>query len=230
MRPRVPKYDPQLVPILVPSLDTPAIDEKFLNESALRDRFTNHVEWVPELTDESRLSIGYLDTYEKRIAGVLVPLLNIDEQIHVLLTKRAAHLNDHAGQISFPGGRKEDFDSDIQITALREAKEEIGLNPSNVEVLGSLPDYHTITGYQVTPVVGMVSQLKDFSPDTNEVDEIFMVPLAFLMNPANHQIRQRTTEDGSRTFYAMPYENRFIWGATAGMLRNLYHFLRAPQQ
>jgi hypothetical protein len=74
-----------------------------------------------------------------------------------------------------------------------------------------------------------VSQLKDFSPDTNEVDEIFMVPLAFLMNPANHQIRQRTTEDGSRTFYAMPYANHFIWGATAGMLRNLYHFLRAPQ-
>ncbi|SMC33551.1 CoA pyrophosphatase [Polynucleobacter kasalickyi] len=230
MRPRVPKYDPQLVPILVPSLDTPAIDEKFLNESALRQRFTKHFEWAPELTDESRMSIAYLDTYEKRIAGVLVPLVNMNDEIHVLLTQRAAHLNDHAGQISFPGGRKEDADLDIQVTALREAHEEIGLHPTHVEILGALPDYHTITGYQVTPVVGIVKQASTFASDTNEVDEIFMVPLAFLMNPANHQIRQRTTEEGSRTFYAMPYENRFIWGATAGMLRNLYHFLRAAHQ
>jgi 8-oxo-dGTP pyrophosphatase MutT (NUDIX family) len=229
MRPRVPKYDPQLVPILVPSLDTPAINENSLNELALRKRFTTSMDWTPELTDESRMSIAYLDTYEKRIAGVLVPLLNMNDEIHVLLTQRAAHLNDHAGQISFPGGRKEETDIDIQGTALREAYEEVGLHPSCVEILGSLPDYHTITGYQVTPVVGIISELGSFAPDTNEVDEIFMVPLAFLMNPANHQIRQRTTEEGSRTFYAMPYENRFIWGATAGMLRNLYHFLRASQ-
>jgi 8-oxo-dGTP pyrophosphatase MutT (NUDIX family) len=229
MRPRVPKYDPQLVPILVPALDAPAVDPKFLNEKSLRHRFTNPIEWSPELTDESRMSIAYRETYEKRIAGVLVPLLKVNDEIHVLLTQRAAHLNDHAGQISFPGGRREDDDLDIRVTALREAHEEIGLNPAHVEVLGALPDYHTITGYQVTPVVGIVNEASTFAPDTNEVDEIFMVPLAFLMNPANHQIRQRVTEEGSRTFYAMPYENRFIWGATAGMLRNLYHFLRASQ-
>lgn len=229
MRPRVLKYDPQMVPVLAESLDAPAIRAEFLNEQALRDRFSTQLPWVPEITDESRLSIAYRDTYEKRIAGVLVPLVKHQNELRVLLTQRAAHLNDHAGQISFPGGRKEDSDADIRQTALREAYEEIGLPSEKVEVLGYLPDYHTITGYQVTPVVGIVTLEEPLTPDRNEVDEIFAVPLTFLMNPANHQIRQRQTQEGVRTFYAMPFENYFIWGATAGMLRNLYHFLKASQ-
>ena len=230
MRPRVPKYDPQMVPILVPSLDAPAISHEYLNEQAIRHRFTQEMSWTPEITDESRLSIAYSDTYEKRIAGVLIPLIRTDHELRVLLTQRAAHLKDHAGQISFPGGRKEVADPDILATALREAYEEIGLASHRVDILGSLPDYHTVTGYQVTPVVAIVSEEGSLTHDPNEVDAIFSVPLAFLMNPANHQIRQRDSEDGTRTFYAMPYEDRFIWGATAGMLRNLYHYLNATQK
>jgi 8-oxo-dGTP pyrophosphatase MutT (NUDIX family) len=168
-----------------------------------------------------------MQTSGKRIAAVLIPIVLQENHLSVLLTKRAEHLQDHAGQISFPGGRKEESDQTLQHTALREAHEEIGLAHHHVEPLGHLPDYFTVTGYQVTPIVGLVSSVEELVPDTNEVAEIFQVPLAFLMDPANHQIREWEGPNGRRRFYAMPYESKFIWGATAGMLRNLYHFLRA---
>lgn len=151
----------------------------------------------------------------------------------MLLTQRADHLNDHAGQISFPGGRREPFDRDATATALREAKEEIGLAAERVEILGALPDYLTGTGFCVTPVVGLVHPPFTVQADTFEVAEIFEVPLAFVMNPANHQVRVFRWEGGERRFFAMPYPNGepgghyFIWGATAGMFRNLYRFLAA---
>ena len=227
MQRRIPKFDPQLVPIQVASLDAPAVPSDVLNPYGLRKRFEQEKPWEPELTDESRKSIEYSQGKGKRIAAVLIPIVQKETHLSVLLTKRAEHLNDHAGQISFPGGLKEDSDSDIQQTALREAHEEIGLAHHYVEALGLLPDYFTITGYQVTPVVALVNSIQDLTPDPNEVSEIFEVPLSFLMNPANHQIREWRGEDSHRRFYAMPYESKFIWGATAGMLRNLYHFLRA---
>jgi len=227
MQRRIPQFDPQMVPIQHASLDAPSVDVGLLHPTALRSRFGQTKSWTPELTDESRQSIETMQTSGKRIAAVLIPIVLQENHLSVLLTKRAEHLQDHAGQISFPGGRKEESDQTLQHTALREAHEEIGLAHHHVEPLGHLPDYFTVTGYQVTPIVGLVSSVDELVPDTNEVAEIFQVPLAFLMDPANHQIREWEGPNGRRRFYAMPYESKFIWGATAGMLRNLYHFLRA---
>jgi len=165
-----------------------------------------------------------------RPAAVLVPLVQRAQGLTVLLTQRTAHLYDHAGQISFPGGRVEEEDVSVIHTALRETHEEIGLAPHAVEVIGSLPDYVVASGYRVTPVVGVIEQVLTLHLDEFEVAEVFEVPLTFLMDPANHERRAVSMGGVSRTFYAMPYHGKrryFIWGATAGMLRNLYHFLRS---
>ena len=146
----------------------------------------------------------------------------------MLLTQRTAHLTDHAGQISFPGGRSESCDASPLETALRETEEEIGLDRRHVDILGTLPEYLTGTGYRVTPVVALVMPPFALTPDPNEVEEIFEVPLAFLMDGMNHQRLSFALPEGvRRSFYAMPYGRFYIWGATAGMLRNLFHFLRA---
>jgi 8-oxo-dGTP pyrophosphatase MutT (NUDIX family) len=152
-----------------------------------------------------------------------------DSGVTLVLTQRAAHLNDHAGQISFPGGRFEESDGSPIETALREAQEEIGLDRRQVDVLGSLPRYRTATGYEVTPVVALLQPPLELVSDPFEVASIFEVPLAFLMDARNHQRRSLELPNGAglRTFYAMPYQQHFIWGATAGMLRNLFHLLRA---
>jgi 8-oxo-dGTP pyrophosphatase MutT (NUDIX family) len=117
-------------------------------------------------------------------------------------------------------------DFDPNHTALRESEEEIGLDPQGVEVIGHLPQYLTVSGYSVTPVVGLVKPQAEYALDAFEVADVFEVPLHFLMDPANHQVRVWESDQGSRRFYSMPYENRFIWGATAGILRNLYHLLK----
>lgn len=159
-------------------------------------------------------------------AGVLVPLVNRREGVTVLLTQRTAHLQKHAGQISFPGGGWEPDDPDLVATALREAEEEIGLPPSHVEVLGRLATYETSTGYGVAPVVGWIEPPFPLRIDPFEVAEAFEVPLAFILDRANHR-RESAMRDGRRRFfYVLPYEDRYIWGATAGMLVNLYDVLR----
>jgi len=158
-------------------------------------------------------------------AAVLVPLVNRPSGLQVLLTQRTAHLNDHAGQISFPGGRVDAGDVDRIDTALRETEEETGLPRARVEVLGFLPDYDIMTGFRVTPVVGWVEPPFPLAPDPFEVAEIFEVPLNFLLDPANHRRNSRTVDDCTRHFYSMPWEGRNIWGATAGMLHSLYRLL-----
>lgn len=162
-------------------------------------------------------------------ASVLMPVIVRDTGPTLLLTQRTAHLNDHAGQVSLPGGRVEETDRSVIDTALRETEEEVGLHRRHVEVLGALPDYFTGTGFRVTPVVAVVRPPFDLRADPFEVAEIFEVPMAFLMNGMNHQRRSFDFPGGlgRRTFYSMPYERFFIWGATAAMLRNLFHFLRA---
>src|SRR5450830_1494296 len=149
--------------------------------------------------------------------------------LSVLLTQRASGLNHHAGQISFPGGRFEPSDLVPVETAIRETEEEIGLNRQCIEVIGTMPEYRTGTGYQVTPVVSLITPPFDIVTDPGEVADVFEVPLSYLMDARNHQRRVFQMPDGSgqRMFYAMPYQQHFIWGATAGMLRNLFHFLRA---
>jgi 8-oxo-dGTP pyrophosphatase MutT (NUDIX family) len=159
-------------------------------------------------------------------AAVLVPLILREEGLTVLLTQRTAHLIHHGGQISFPGGRVENDDSDPQAAALRETEEEIGLPRGDIDVIGRLDDYTTVTGFHITPVVGLLRPPLTFNPDEFEVAEIFEVPLSFIMDPANHRRHSRITPDGvKRWFYALPYEERYIWGATAGMLVNLQEAL-----
>lgn len=204
----------------------PPVDPSLLTAARLRARFAeSRRAWDPETGEETPFQPGL----KLRRAAVLVPLVDRPEGLTVLLTQRTEHLTSHAGQISFPGGRAEDVDSSPIETALRESEEEIGLHRRHVEIVGVLPEYVTASAYRVRPVVALVTPPFDLVADPNEVAEIFEVPLAFLMNGANHQRMSFELPEGAgrRSFYAMPYERFFIWGATAGMLRNLFHFLRA---
>ena len=228
---RRPSFDPELVghdPAFAPlqARGEPVAAERMTAES-LRRRFTLPPSWQPEITADARLAQASTPLRE---AAVLIPLVMHTSGPTVLLTRRTPHLHDHAGQISFPGGGIEQDDQSPVAAALRETEEEVGLRAESVEVLGTLPRYATSTGYLVTPVVGLVAPGFALRLDTFEVDEVFEPPLAFLMNPAYHERRLIDFDGVPRTFYAMAYEagrRYFIWGATAGMLRNFYHLLRA---
>lgn len=158
-------------------------------------------------------------------ASVLVPIIAHEPQLTVLFTRRTPHLRRHSGQVSFPGGRAEPHDPTPEFTALRETHEEIGLPPERVEVLARMPEYLTRTGYRVTPVIGLIAPPLELVPDSREVDEVFEVPLAFLLDPANAQRRTREIEGRTVGYYVFEYQERVIWGATAGMLVNLYRML-----
>jgi 8-oxo-dGTP pyrophosphatase MutT (NUDIX family) len=157
-----------------------------------------------------------------RPAAVLVPLVDRDGELTVLLTQRTDHLNDHAGQVSFPGGRLEEHDRHAIDAALRETHEEIGLEERFIEVVGCLDDYETVTGYLVTPVVSFVRPGFTLALDTFEVADTFEVPLDFIMDPANHATGARMRHGEQRRFYFFECQERYIWGAAAAMLMNLY--------
>lgn len=159
-------------------------------------------------------------------AAVLVPLIDRRPGITVLFTRRTDHLQAHAGQISFPGGRCEAVDCDAVATALREAEEEIGLPRDFVTPIGQLDTYITRTGFEVTPVVGMVAPPPTLTPDPDEVAEVFEVPLEFILDPASRQRHSRVYAGATRRFHVFPWGNHYIWGATAGMLVNLAELLR----
>lgn len=218
-------FDPQLLPVEGYAGEPPLASERLV-PSWVRQRFAAPPPaWQPEQVDESWL----LQFPRLKRAAVLVPLVARDGALHVLLTQRTDNLTNHAGQISFPGGRSEEFDSSPIETALRETEEEISLARRHIDIVGVLPEHVTGTGYRVTPVVGIVAPPFELAADPNEVAEIFEVPLAFLMDGMNHQRLSYELPEGKgrRHFYAMPFERYFIWGATAAMLRNLFHFLRA---
>ena len=159
------------------------------------------------------------------VAAVLVPIIAHPGGLTVLFTQRTAHLKAHSGQVSFPGGRSEPSDASAEDTALRETEEEIGLARGRVEVIARLPEYFTRTGFRVTPVVGLVQPPLALSPDPSEVESVFEVPLAFLLDSRNHKRQTREYQGRTVGFYEMPYGDRYIWGATAGMIVNLYHVL-----
>jgi len=216
-------FDPEQLPIDALAAE-PAVPPDRLLADALRARFAHPPPWAPEITVERlvRPMSGPLTR-----AAVLVPIVLRDDGPTLLLTRRAAHLNAHGGQISFPGGRTEESDASAAAAALRETEEEVGIDRRHIEVIGELPEYRTGTGFSVMPVVGLLHPPFVTRTDPLEVAEVFEVPLAFLMDGAHHQRRTAEFSTGRRTFYTMPYQRYFIWGATAGMLRNLFHFLRA---
>ena len=160
-------------------------------------------------------------------AAVLIPLIVHMDRTTVLLTRRTEHLAKHPGQISFPGGHMEDVDDTPEETALRETEEETGLHRRHIDIIGKLDDYETRTGFSVTPVVAVVTPPFDLEPDPHEVAETFEVPLAFLLDPVNHHRQSHVCEGTEREFYAIPFNEYFIWGATAGMLINLYEVLES---
>lgn len=162
-----------------------------------------------------------------RPAAVLIPVVE-REHPTVLLTKRAEHLNEHAGQISFPGGKIDPTDPTPMDAALREADEEIGLKRSFIEPVGYLDVYATGFGFRILPTVARVRPGFELAISPNEVDDVFEVPLAFLMDPVNHRLGSKEFRGLQRSFYEMPFEERYIWGATAGMLRALYERIYLP--
>ena len=229
MSPRT--LDPRSVPVVGIDTHLPAVPASSLTATVLRDRFRQGSANPPEFSGDGG---GLLPDRESRSAAVLVALVQRDDGLHVLLTQRTDHLRDHAGQISFPGGRSEPADVDPAATALRETEEEVGLPRSQVQVIGCLHNYTTVTGYVVTPVVALVQPPLVLSLDAFEVAEAFEVPLQYLMTPAHHRRHVFDHDGRQRQFLSMPWHGMaadgspreyFIWGATAAMLRNLYGFL-----
>jgi 8-oxo-dGTP pyrophosphatase MutT (NUDIX family) len=160
-----------------------------------------------------------------RPAAVLVPLVRREAGITVLLTQRTEDMPSHAGQIAFPGGRTQTEDADAKATALRETEEEVGISRKFVQVIGEVDPYRTGTGYEITPVVGIVTPGFTIHADPREVADVFEVPLAHFLDAQNHRIDSRVWQGRERRYYAMPYGDRYIWGATAGMLKNLHFVL-----
>ena len=178
-----------------------------------------------ELAGDHAFKSDWIDPDPKRVlrdAAVLVPIVDRPSGLSVVLTKRADHLNSHAGQVSFPGGGAEEGDGSLEETALRETEEEIGLSRDYITLKGSLERYETGTGFSIHPVVGFVREGFDLTIETGEVAEVFEVPLDFLMNPKNHLRHSAVWKGKRREYFAMPYGEYYIWGATAGMLVNLY--------
>jgi 8-oxo-dGTP pyrophosphatase MutT (NUDIX family) len=223
---KIPNFDPLAVPVKAWDTHLPAVPSSSLKQAALMQRFAQPPAWQPEVREEP----AFTDR-QPRDAAVLVAIVMRDEPT-LLLTQRTDTLSTHSGQIAFPGG-KVDGDETVEQAALREAREEVGLQSEYVQVLGSLPRYITGTAFHIIPVIATV--MPGFTLQTNpaEVADVFEVPLSFLMNPANHARHDFEFQGHKREWFSMPWQDsqtgqeRFIWGATAGMLRNLYRFLAA---
>ncbi|WP_422014437.1 CoA pyrophosphatase [Roseateles sp.] len=216
---------PQLAPVIGVDSHLPAVPAAALLPQAIRARLQAQHDWTPEFAGDG----GLFADRAPAGAAVLVPLVRREAGLSLLLTRRTDHLRDHAGQISFPGGRVEPEDDGPVATALRETEEEIGLARRYIDVIGQLPIYSTVTAFQVTPVVALVEPGFTLQLDPVEVAEAFEVPLAFLMDPAHHQHHRFEFAGTERRFLSMPWQGPqreyFIWGATAAMLRNLYRLL-----
>lgn len=222
---KLPYFDPRQIPVEGVDSHLPAVALASLQPVALRQRFATPPVWAPELLGEKRFS-----DRTPLHASVLVPIV-MRERPTVLLTERTMHLSTHSGQIAFPGGKADEGDADAAATALREAQEEVGLDPVWVQVLGTLPHYITGSAFIITPVIALVQPGFTLMPNVHEVADVFEVPLEFLMNPAHHRRHAMEWEGVRREWFSMPYQDhlkeRFIWGATAGMLRNFYRMLSA---
>ena len=221
----LPDFDPRRVPVVGTDEHLPVVPAQAQTAQALRARFAHPPRWEPEVMLEKKFM-----NRPPAHASVLIAVV-LREQPTVLLTERTAHLSTHSGQVAFPGGRADPEDATPAHTALREAEEEVGLAPEFVEVLGALPTYVTGSSFIITPVVALVRPDCVLRPNPYEVADLFEVPLDFLLNPANHRRHDFDLDGVHREWFSMPYQqgdkNHFIWGATAGMLRNFYRFMLA---
>lgn len=222
---KLPNFDPRAVPVIGVDAHLPAVSADRLQVEALRQRFASPPDWLPEVRTEPRFTLR-----QPAQAAVLVPLVARPEPT-LLLTLRTSHLSSHSGQIAFPGGKVDETDADVVDAALREAEEEVGLTRDFVRVLGTLPIYTTGTAFIITPVVAWVQPGFMLAPNAGEVADVFEVPLSFILNPANHRRHAFEFEGVRREWFSMPWQDgateRYIWGATAGMLRNFYRFMAA---
>ncbi|MFM2112490.1 MAG: hypothetical protein RLZZ271_1150 [Pseudomonadota bacterium] len=224
---KLPNFDPRKVPVVGVDAHLPAVASAAYQAAALRERFSNPPVWTPEVQFEHRFS-----DRAPAEAAVLVALVMRDEPA-LLLTQRASHMNTHAGQVAFAGGKVDDTDASPEDAALREAWEEVGLDQQHIEPIGRLSRYVTGTAFYITPVVALVEPAHTLTLNPQEVDEAFEVPLSFLLNPANHYRHRYAFNGIEREWFSMPYldpangRERYIWGATAGMLRNFYRFMSA---
>jgi 8-oxo-dGTP pyrophosphatase MutT (NUDIX family) len=222
---KLPNFDPRAVPVAGIDSHLPAVAAPALTPKALRERFLAPPAWEPEVWAERK----FADSMPAR-AAVLVPVV-MRERPTVILTERTTHLSTHSGQVAFPGGKRDETDTDEAHTALREAHEEIGLDSDLVEVIGQLPTFTTGTRFIITPVVALVDARHRLALNAYEVADAFEVPLQFLMNPAHHRRHVMDIAGARREWFSIPYMDgnieRFIWGATAAMLRNFYRFLSA---
>lgn len=175
-----------------------------------------------DLNPETKLPPGR----KLRPAAVLVPFFVQNDRVDIILTKRASGLKHHPGQIAFPGGKQDETDSDLSHTALREAHEEIGLLPSNVEILGEMRTHETVTSFSVTPILGRVLEPFEPTPEPGEVEEVFRVPLHHLTDPARYSVQSRRWLGQRRYYYTVPFGPYYIWGATARILRRLAEQMR----
>ena len=242
---KLPNFDARKIAVLGVDAHLPSVAPERLQPNALRQRFAAPPLWQPEIYAEHR----FTDRAPAHAAVLMAVVMR--QRPMVLLTERTAHLSTHSGQIAFPGGKTDESDASAAATALREAEEEVGLASHFVEVLGNLPTYTTGTGFIITPVVALVQPMYEVTRNANEVADVFEVPLDFLMNPAHHQRHAVDLEGLRREWFSIPYDDpvsgravnanvgksadshalaapstqRFIWGATAGMLRNFYRFL-----
>jgi 8-oxo-dGTP pyrophosphatase MutT (NUDIX family) len=222
---KLPNFDPRMVPVIGVDAHLPPVPRERLQADELRQRFAAPPDWQPEVRAEPRFT-----QRTPAPAAVLLPLVARPEPT-LLLTQRTSHLANHSGQIAFPGGKVDAGDADVIDAALREAEEEVGLTRDFVQVLGTLPIYTTGTAFIITPVVAWVQPGFTLVPNEGEVADVFEVPLSFLLNPAHHRRHAFEFEGVRREWFSMPYQDgeteRYIWGATAGMLRNFYRFLAA---
>lgn len=225
----VPGFDPLVQPV-VSSDALPPLSDASIQLDFISSAFACPIEWQVEPVFSDSFQADFLDQQGVIQAAVFFPLVQRPSGLHVLFTRRASHLYDHAGQISFPGGRIEPSDRDAIAAALRETYEEIGVSPDFIQIIGTQPSFLTSTRFTMKPVIGTILPGFTIIPDITEVAEVFEVPLSVLMDTSLHRLHEAQLPGGGHRFYfSITWQSYFIWGATAALIRNFYHYLAAAQ-
>ncbi|NYT35284.1 CoA pyrophosphatase [Allopusillimonas soli] len=222
-------FDPQQQPV-VPAETLPPLLSQSLQLDFIRAAFGCTIDWNVEPLFSRSFQADAMRGKDLRQAAVFFPLLQRQDGLHVLFTERASHLSNHAGQVSFPGGRIEPTDKDVIAAALRETHEEIGVGAEFIQLIGTQPAFLTSTRFTMKPVIGVILPGYTLAPDPSEVAEVFEVPLSVLMDTRRHRLHRASLPGGGHRFYfSITWQSHFIWGATAALIRNFYHYLAAAE-